>query len=266
MQFEYHVTHEYSLTGDVGWERTHYDRSSTSLGFDEHGPTWSVGFRATPNDKTELDVSYGRRQGGNNVNAHLTYDLATRTVITASYVVQVENQLQSVLGNLPFLTFDKFGNPIDSQTGLPFNAVNQAFGQQNSLFRSKDAEVSITHEFTRGTLTLSAYDQRRLTVSGASISDDSWGITTSYTRDLTPVLKGNADISYHDFQNGAFAGFVGTSNQDDRYISADAGLSYNINDSLTANVIYSFNRRISRTLNNSETTNQLMIGIRKYFY
>lgn len=266
VQFEYHITHEYSVTGSAGYERTHYNRTTQSLGYNQSGLTWSIGFRAAPNDKTEFDVSYGRRQGGDNVNAHLTYDLSPRTFITASYDVTVQNQLQSALNNLPFLTFNQFGNPIDSRTGLPYNQVNQAFGQQNTLFRSKNAQVSISRQFERATLTLTAYDQRREPLSGSSASDDAWGTTLSYTHELTPVLQGNADIGYNDHQPGAFSfGGFGTNNQHDRFLNADAGLTFSVNETVTATVVYSFNRRISNTLNNSETTNQLMVGVRKTF-
>ncbi len=262
-KFQYHLTHEYSLTGYAGYQRIHYDPTLGQQGYNNAGLTWSAGFEIDPNDFTTIQVSYGRQSGGYNLEAHVKYDLTPRTHFRADYTVAVENQLQSNLQNLQFLGHDAAGIPIDSRTGQGFNnADNELFGAQNSLFRDKIATASFTRDFTRSSVTASAVNERRQPLSGVSSPDNAWYGSVTYTRELTPYLRGNADIGYSVHSYGADAG---GRQYTDKLINADVSLAYAINPTLTATAAYSVFRRNSTAQNNSGTTNQVMIGIRKEF-
>jgi uncharacterized protein (PEP-CTERM system associated) len=263
VKFEYHITHKYAVTGYAGYQKIHYDRTQDSLGYNNEGITWNVGIDATPNDYTTIQLGYGRQSGTYGLNAHIKYDLTPRTHIGADYTVTVENQLQANLQSLQFLGRDAVGNPIDIRSGLAFNNNdNQLFGEQNALFRDKIATVSFTRDFTRSSVTISAGNERRDTLSGIQSSDNAYYGQVTYSRELTPSLSGYADINYttHNYNNLIQAG-----SQHDSNINGDVSLSYRINPKLTASATYSLLQRNSNVDGFSSTTNQFTIGIRKEF-
>ena len=145
----YHINRIYALNASLGYQATDYPASGTRLAYHNSGLTWSLGATFTPNDQSNVTLGYGYQQGAYNPNATVSYSLGPLTKVTASYIVTIQNQLSSTLQNQKFLAFDQFGNPIDSRTGLPFNAVNQTFGSQNILFRDKPAILAISHQFVR---------------------------------------------------------------------------------------------------------------------
>jgi len=263
IRFEYHLTHEYALTGLAGYQRIHYDPTPGAAGYDNEGLTWSAGVKATPNDFTTIALSYGRQSGSYNLEAHVRYDLTPRTHIAADYTVSVENQLQANLQNLQYVSYSALGNPIDTRTGLAYNSADsQLFGSQNSLFRDKIAIVSFTREFTRSAITFVAGNELRESLAGISASDNAWYARVNYSRELNPSLRGNADIGYsiHKY-NAIFQGSAGN----DKIINADISLNYRINEKLFANIAYSFFHGSSNIGAYSNITNQITIGIRKEF-
>ena len=264
LNLQYHIDNEWSVLGSAGYQRIHYDPSAQSLGYNNSGLTWDAGFRLAPNDTTALQVTYGKQQGSYNINATLNYTLLERTLINASYLVQVENQLQSAFTNLPFLTHDQFGRPIDSRTGLPYNPANQPFGQQNTLFRDKSAQVNITRQMIRSTISLSVYDDTREPIDGTASTDESWGMSVTYHRDLTQTLGANLDLGYNTHLYGASV-LTGTGGGTDHYLNADFSMSFAINQYLNANMIYSHYRRFSTQSDNSSTVDQLTLGLTASF-
>jgi uncharacterized protein (PEP-CTERM system associated) len=275
LEADYHINFKYTVSAWAGYQATRYDSTEALLGYHQSGLTWNVAFRGAPNDTTNYTIGYGRQQGSYNANAQINYGLAPRTTVTAYYTVQVENNLQTVSANFPFLTFNALGQPIDIRTGLPYNPANQPFGQQNNLFRDKHAEVTISHQFIRSTLALEVYNDSRDQLGGAignnavtgvvgsGGTQSSTGVTLLYTREITPVVTGRADVGYvtNQFSN---TGFQATG-QHDQYLNFDAGLTFNINATLSANMTYSHFRRISTFENNSVVINELAIGITKSF-
>lgn len=263
VKLEYHLTHKYAVTGYIGYQGIHYEPTSTTSGYDNSGLTWNAGVDITPNDFTTIQLGYGRQSGAYGLNAHIKYDLTPRTHIWADYSIAVENQLQSNLQNIQFLGRDTLGNPIDLRNGTPFiNSGNLLFGDQNTLFRDKVASISFSREFIRSSLTLTAGNERRQPLSGGTSADTAWYGNVTYSRELTPSLRGYADLGYslHDY-----GGLADGSTQHDRLINADVSLSYQINPTLVATTTYSLFRRDSNVSGYSSTTNQIMIGIRKDF-
>jgi uncharacterized protein (PEP-CTERM system associated) len=267
-KFEYHFTNTYALTGYAGYQRIHYDATAGLAGYDNEGPTWSAGVKVTPNDYTTFELSYGRQSGGYSVESHIKYDLTPRTHISADYTVAVENQLQANLGNFQFSSFTPLGSPVGGSIGNPIgqgfpNDGSQLFGSENTLFRDKVASISFVRQFTRSSLTVTARNERRLPLSGGGPADSAWYGNVDYTRELTPSLRGDVQLDYsvHSYDaNGST-----TQPQSDRLIDGQASLIYSISPTLSANVSYSYFRRISNLESFSTTTNEFTIGIRKDF-
>jgi len=261
LQLEYHVTRAYSLTGSAGYQKVVYPATTNILGYRTEGIAWSVGFRAAPRGSTSLSVSFGKQQGAYNPSLEFSYERG-RTKIAASYIVTLENQLESALQNVQFLAHDAFGNAIDSRTGLPFSLVNQTFGSQNVLFRDKPALLTVTHAFSRSAITLSVTYDVRSPVNASAASDSALGVSIGYSRDLTPLIKGSTSIGFTDHIS---SGVLGSNSEHAQIVNAGASLNYQISDRTTANVQETYYHRTSSIPANDASNNQLLIGLRRRF-
>jgi uncharacterized protein (PEP-CTERM system associated) len=257
----YHISRVYAVSGSIGYQSIDYPTNGLTLGYKSSGVTWNVGFTITPNELSSIAVGYGKRQGSYNPTVQVGYALGSRTNISASYLVSVQNQLTSSLQNLRYLTYDPFGNPIDSRTGLPFSAVNQTFGSQNVLFRDKPALVSVAHQFVRSAVTLTAQYEVRTSLSGIATNDAILGATINYTRQFSPLLQGNMSVGYTENVSKT----AGQPDNRSRNISLSGSLLYNLSDTTTINVIENFFKTSSGIAANNSQNQQLTVGLRKSF-
>ncbi len=262
LQFEYHLNHEYSLTGYAGYQNIQYPATSTTSAYSNAGPTWNLGFRATPNPSSTLSLGYGLQQGIYTPDLEMNYALGQRTTLVATYIVTIQNQLQSALQNVQFLTHDAFGNPIDSRTGLPFSGVNQTFASQNVLFRDKPLLLSINHELSRSGVGLTLTYEQRDTVTGIPESDTAWGASVSYSRVFSPNFQGSFDFGFTDHNT---AGTETTGGGRTKILNADALLTYNINEKTIATMRENFFKTISSIQSSSTTTNEFVLGLTRGF-
>jgi uncharacterized protein (PEP-CTERM system associated) len=257
----YHIDRVYSATGSIGYQNIDYPARGGTEAYHSSGLTWSMGLSITPNELSSIQLGFGKQQGAYSPSIQAGYQLGPRTTLTASYLVTVQNQLTSVLQNSRFLTFDQFGNAIDSRTGLPFSAVNQSFGSQNVLFRDKPALISISHQFFRSSLSFSAQYEVRSSLSGPEMRNEVFGATLNYTRELSPLLQGNVRLAY---TYGDSSG-VGSLTSHNESISVSAALFYQLSDSTTVNVIANYFTNTSSLPDSNSVTEQLTIGVRKSF-
>jgi len=266
-KFQYHLTHTYALTGFVGYQRIHYDASAGYAGYDNAGPTWSIGVKATPNDFTTFELSYGRQSGSYNFEAHVKYDLTPRTHVAADYSVSVENQLQANLNNFQSSGHGQGGYatgvPATPIGGFPFgDEESQLFAGQNALFRDKIASVSFVRQFTRSTVTVSAGNERRLPLSGPADTDTAWYGGVHYSREMTPSVTGDVGL---DYSVHTYGGSAILQEQHDRLLNLSVSATYRINPTWSATTSYSLFQRNSNLNGFSTTANEFMIGIKKEF-
>jgi uncharacterized protein (PEP-CTERM system associated) len=256
---QYHFNSLYAATGTIGYQRLHYDASLTTLPFTSEGLIWSVGARATPNPDSTLSVSYGFQEGVYIPTLKMTYSLGPRTIITANYLVQIENELESSLLNLQYLTYNALGQPIDSRTGLPFSLVNPSFGSQNVLFRDKAAQVTVVHQLERSAITLRVVYEKRSEVTGPVAGSAAETVDIGYSRAMSPNLNGSVDIG---FTNSRASGVI--ANPYDRQNLVDLGFSLYWTLSETASVYLNgtFYKPVSNA-STQQTTNQVVLGFRK---
>jgi uncharacterized protein (PEP-CTERM system associated) len=257
---QYNFNYAYSLTAQIGYQRIFYGATSTTSPFVNAGMTWSVGFRIAPNQDSSLSVKYGLQEGIYVPSIVGSYSVGPRTVVSLNYTVSIQNQLESALQNLQFLTYDQFGNPIDSRTGLPFNLINSTFSSQNVLFRDKPAQLTIVHQLERSAITLTLLYEERTSVTGAPSSDEALGGTIGYARQLTPLINGDVNISY---TNHTSTGLVISGGNHTQLINASASLVCPLSD--TASIF--FNGTVFKQISNdpalSSTTTQVIVGVRK---
>ena len=258
----YHIDRNFYVSGSIGYQSINYpDSGAGNPGYRSSGVTWTLGLTITPNDLSTIALGYGKQQGAYNPTIQVGYALGPRTNISASYLVTVQNQLTASLQNLKYLTYDQFGNPIDSRTGLPFSAVNQTFGSQNILFRDKPALVSISHQFTRSALTLTGQYEVRNSLSGVKTDTEVLGATLNYSRQFSPLVQGNVSLGYTQSQTRTF----GASDNRARSYSLSGQLLYNLSESTSINVVENLFRTINNDSQNNSLTQQLSVGLRKSF-
>ncbi len=262
IQFEYQLTHAYALIGSVGYQKIHYNSNGTTPGYNTEGLTWNAGARAAPNERSSLTATYGRQNGGYAPTVSMSYEIGPRTTVLASYVVSVQNQLQSSLQNLQYLTHDPFGNPIDSRTGLPFVDVNQTFASQEALFRDKVGTLSIGRQFVRSNISVTLTDESRGSVSGPASTDDALGGVATYSRELTPLLHGSLSLGYTDHRS---SGVIVTGGEHSQVINTSLSFIYTISEKSFATITETYFQRISNNPSLSATNNQLTIGLKKVF-
>ena len=257
----YHINRIYALNASVGYQATDCPASGSRLAYHNAGLTWTLGATFTPNDDSSVVLGYGYQQGAYNPSATVSYSLGPLTKVTASYIVMIQNQLTATLQNQRFLTFDQFGNPIDSRTGLPFNAVNQTFGSQNVLFRDKPAIISISHQFVRSAVTLTGQYEVRSSLTGPLSNCKTWGVSINYSREFNPLLLGSVTVGY----TGSTSSGAGALTGQVQSISLSASLFYRLSDTTTVNVIENYFNAMSNLPANGSKTQQLTVGLRKSF-
>jgi hypothetical protein len=257
----YHVDRTYSFSGSIGYQTINYPANGQTAAYNSQGITWTLGLTISPNDLSTIAIGYGKQQGAYNPSIQAGYALGPRTNISASYLVSVENQLTASLQNLKYLTYDQFGNPIDSRTGLPFSGVNQSFGSQNVLFRDKPALVSISHQFTRSAITLTGQYEVRNSLTGVSQQSQALGATINYSRQFTPLLQGNVGGGYTQTKSRT----VGTPESRSGAVTLTGQVLYNVSDTTTVTVVEEFFRNISNDSTQNSLTQQLTVGLRKSF-
>jgi len=257
----YHIDRVYSISGSIGYQTIDYPENGLTPAYHSSGITWQIGFTVTPNELSSIAIGYGKRQGAYNPTIQIGYALGPRTNISASYLVSVENQLSSTLQNLRYLTYDQFGNPIDSRTGLPFSAVNQTFGSQNVLFRDKPALISLSHQFVRSSLTLTGQYEVRTSLTGPAQSNSVLGATINYSRQFTPLIQGNVSVGYTESTSKS----LGSLDTHTNNISLSGQLLYNLSDTTTINVLENFFKTTSPVATNNTQNQQLTVGLRKSF-
>jgi uncharacterized protein (PEP-CTERM system associated) len=257
----YHLNRVYGVSGSVGYQDINYPANGTTIAYESSGLTWTIGITITPNDQSSIALGYGFQQGAYNPSVQVGYALGQRTKVSASYLVTVQNQLTSTLQNLRFLTYDQFGNPIDSRTGLPFSAVNQTFGSQNVLFRDKPAILSVSHQFMRSSVTLTGQYEDRTSLTGLSSESKTLGVSINYSREFNPLLQGTLNVAYADNTSTGVGAFTGEA----KTISLSASLFYRLSDTTTINIIGNYFNSMSNVPTNGSTTQQLTVGLRKSF-
>jgi uncharacterized protein (PEP-CTERM system associated) len=192
----------------------------------------------------------------------ITYALGPRTQIAASYIVTIQNQLQSTTQNLQYLTYDVNGRPIDSRTGLPFVGFNSIFGEQNTLFRDKPANFSVTHEFVRSAFTVAVTYETRQSITGFFATETQAGGLIQFTHEISPNLHFTTLIGYNDERSqGEF--FSGGEHA--RIINANIFINCDLSDTTKLFATETYLRKISNINGNSFQTNQAIVGLRKDF-
>jgi uncharacterized protein (PEP-CTERM system associated) len=226
--------------------------------------TWSLGTTLTPDPDTFLTLSYGHLNGYNSLSANGRYAMTGRTTLTVSYGSTTGTQLENLQSQLNLASANGNGSLVNGQTGGQlFGSVN-ALPVQDGVFRYDTLAAGVQTVLDRDTFAVNLWDTKQ-TTTGAATSGSSSGTTLSvsgnWQHELQADLKLSAALSYA-VQNG-ISGLSGPGNSTSE--AASAGLQYQISDTLSSSLRYSFFARQATTTAYTFYENMLILGITKSF-
>lgn len=230
LEARYAILPTVALLAEIGYENLEY--AGTNPGRID-GAIWSVGTRLTPSPDSTIILRYGRRDGFNSLSVNAGMAIGGRTDLYVAYSESLTTTLGRAQDLLSTTTLDALGNPVDSQTGAPVILVNPFFDASNGLFRTRNANVTLSQTWPRDVLSISATWQDRTPVSsasaqGAAATAQTGGyITFTWVHDLAPRTTTIATLQYGRTRRD------GADTPDDNVYVASAALVYRLTETMT---------------------------------
>jgi len=255
---EYAIVRSFSLLGSLGYESFEEDEL---LGEDFQGPTWRAGFRWRPGRRTNLEMTYGRRDNDENLDTRLTYDIGPRTRLTVSYNESLGTGDQRLVSDLSLIGVDPItGGLIDLTTGLPFDPNDAPTSVTDEVTRSKIFQAVLTATRGRNSFSLNAIYRKQEEEGSLADPDDEEGFV--FSGSWSRRLNRRTNFSFRgSFENTKFT----LDDREDKEYSVSTNIDYNIfrNVNTFASYVY---RRQDSTLDSEEfTENRISFGLRRTF-
>ncbi len=248
--------------------------------FDRSGLTWDVGVKLTPSRRTELTVRGGRQFGDTVFSGSLAFQVREGLKITGSYKESLDTFGNLFSGELDGQSFAFMVNenyrvgpalitvPTENGYAIVAGSIN------NATFRSRRAQVQVSYQRGRNTLTMLGYYDRRTFLDIGRTGDSStpapdptatgnddktWGGSLVFRRQLGQRQSLSVDASY---QNSTYA--LSRSRQDD-FIGGGISYRMDLSDKLTASISARTIHRISNTTGADDQSNSVTLGVRASF-
>ena len=277
----YALNRTVTLLGKLGYQRIRY---AGLQGYRFSGITWNAGVRLTPNAEDFVELRYGERDGVYDFAADVSYAPTARTRLLARYDTGVTSTTENQQNLLSGTRVDSFGGSVDSLTGGPVSTTSGFFGTQNSVFELNRLSITGIYALSRDTVSVSLVREERSPAGnaarrgnagqnglgqngleqGAGFRGDS-GIygTINWQHDVAADLRTNVSVQVGTRSASRLDGQGGSASE--RTISATAGTSYQLSETLGSQATYVFNQRTGGGGNRSFTENLLLVGLRKTF-
>jgi uncharacterized protein (PEP-CTERM system associated) len=144
-QAEYGVTRWLSPVAAGGYQR--FEAGGSRTDFD--GPAYWGGLSWRPGRRTDLTLTYGKRDDRFSPAAELTYRISEDSSLVARYVEGLSTAQQRLSTNLSFIGIDPETDQfIDERTGTPFDPRADPFNIDDEITYIKAASVAL--DFARG--------------------------------------------------------------------------------------------------------------------
>jgi uncharacterized protein (PEP-CTERM system associated) len=196
---EVRVDEHIGLLAGLGYDKIDQLKSSTlldaagSTGIDNtaasrlSGVFWSTGLHLTPNERTNLRLSYGHRYDGSDWSGALDYQPAEGVTLRGSYAVTLQTEQVALASTLNTVVINGQGQLVDSRTGLAVNPNSIGTTLVQSTFRTHEAVLGVTAVGERDSVTLTGDYVQRDFLAAAGGHDSSAGLTALWVHQLTPV-------------------------------------------------------------------------------
>jgi uncharacterized protein (PEP-CTERM system associated) len=173
------VDDNFSLSGAVGYDEVDTDAAAALFFNDDalSGAFWRAGFTVQPNRRGSARIEYGKRYGGDFIDADINYRLTRRLVFSANAGRTFQTRAQgnnSQFKSVQTQTLDFADQLRDGDEASPRNVINAAnrFSRSLSSRSAQTVGVSVTD---RANASISAvYDRTDVTLSAYG-SDSNFG-------------------------------------------------------------------------------------------
>jgi hypothetical protein len=229
-----------------------------------HDLIWSLGVTWIPNPDSSLTVSYGHQNGFNSLTVNGFYALTARTTLTATYGSTLGTQLEFIQNQLNLEGTGPNGTPVNAQTGGSLFGATNALGVQEGVFRTTTLTVGSTTALDRDIVSFNLMLATQ-TGSGATTSSaQSKTFSATWLHQMRPDMTVSAAISYSiQDQTTGFSSFANPGNNTS--IAANLAWNWQISDTLTGSVRYSYFERSSPVTSFGISQNMLIVGLSKHF-
>lgn len=266
-QLNYALSHSLNVFVSGGHENiTYSSQSGQSVGVAPIDDlTWSFGGTWTPNPDSSLTVSYGHLNGFNSLTANGHYALTARTILTVSYGSTLGSQLENVQNQLNSAGTNGTGTLVNPQTGGSLFGANNALAVEDGIFRTTTLTLGSQTTLDRDIFSINLLLAQQTSASGStSSSSESKTASVNWLHQMRPDMTVSAAISYA-IQDQA-AGVISTANPgNNTSIVASLAWQWQISDTLSGSVRYSFLERQSQVAVYDLYQNMLILGISKRF-
>jgi uncharacterized protein (PEP-CTERM system associated) len=260
-QVSYEVNRSITVFASGGHEDIVYTGAN---GQSIHGATWSVGTTLTPNPDSALTVSYGHQNGTDSFSANGHYVVTARTTMNVSYGTTVGTQLENLQNQLNLATANNNGTLVNGQTGGQLFTNTNALAQQEGVFRTTTLTVGTNTQLDRDIISfnLSLAKQTQTGAAATGTSTNSRIGSASWLHQMRPdmVVSAAFSLSQQEQAGGRTTGFGNLSSY-----SASLAWQYQISDTVSTNLRYSFFDRISPNGALNIYQNMLILGVSKAF-
>ncbi|MEM7223674.1 MAG: XrtA/PEP-CTERM system exopolysaccharide export protein [Pseudomonadota bacterium] len=255
LQLDYAVLRSLILIGSVGYQ--FFDDGDLSNEIDE--PTWRAGFRWNPSPDLELEATYGRSDGEDNLFAGLFYAVTPSTILTASYQEFLTTSQGLLINDLSFAGLNDDGGIIDTRTGNEFDPNGQPFSINDETTRRKVLVADVVTHVGRNTFSVFGGLEKEENLDSDTDEDIQFA-GARWSRSLTPDLNMRIRGGWRrtDFDD-TIEGRV------DNTYDAIGELVYRIAQNLSGRVSYGFGLRDSTDPDDEYTENVVTIGLTATF-
>jgi hypothetical protein len=261
-QITYQLTRGISVFASGGHEDIVY---SGLAGQSIHDLIWSLGATWLPNPDSSLTVSYGHQNGFDSLTVNGYYALSARTLLTATYGSTLGTQLQYVQNQLNLATANGNGTLVNGQTGGQLFGTTNALGVQSGVFKTTTLTMGSQTTLDRDIISINLLLTQQ-TSSGAAnaTSADSKTASVSWLHQMRPDMTASAAVSYA-IQDQT-TGVISIANPgNNTSIAASLAWQWQISDTISTSLRYSFFERASAITAYDVYQNMLILGISKRF-
>ena len=266
----YLVNRNVELFGQLGYEDLNFTNVTPNIHIND--AIWGLGTTLTPNQDSQITVSFGHQSGQNGVQVNGWYAVTARTRVTATYNVGLQTNLQGIASQLDLLSLDSTGNAVDTSTGGPLFIGNTGLGIQAGVFRTKSLTMGVSTVLDRDQFSLALQFYQSTTVATVRNNVNlPTGVTAPPVGTTSKATTGYATWVHQISEDLSMSTQVsyGTWNQSNsgnqQSVAASVAMQYLISQTLAATARYSFFDRMSNTPGQSYYQNLVLVGLSKQF-
>jgi hypothetical protein len=230
------------------------------------GLTWSLGATWTPNPDSSLTISYGHQNGSNSLTANGHYALTASTLLTVGYGSTLGTQLEQLQNQLNLETNNANGTPVSAQNRGQLYGATNALAVVDGVFKTTTLTVGSETSLDRDTFSINLLMATQTSSGGGGngTSMQSKTANVSWLHQMRPDMTVSAAISYA-IQDQTVGVISAANPGNNTSIAASLAWQWQISDTITGSVRYSFLERQSPVVIYDMFQNMLILGISKRF-